>query len=112
MENILTMNTKIWLVVARIAAGWLFFYAGITKVMNTEWSAAGFLGGAKTFPGLYAWFADSSIIGVVNFLNEWGLTLLGISLILGLFVRWSAWPGVALMVLYYFAGNNFPFVPN
>ena len=82
------------------------------KILDANWSAAGFLVNAKTFPGLYAWFASPSVIGVVNFVNEWALLLLGTSLILGLFVRWSAIPGALLMVLYYFAGNAFPYVPN
>ena len=112
MENILNKNTKIWLAVGRIALGWIFFYAGLVKILNASWSAAGFLANAKTFPGLYAWFAGPNIIGIVNFVNEWALLLLGTSLILGLFVRWSAIPGVVLMLLYYFAGNAFPAVSN
>ena len=112
MENILNKNTKIWLAVGRIALGWIFFYAGLVKILDASWSAAGFLANAKTFSGLYAWFAGPSVIGVVNFINEWALLLLGISLILGLFVRWSAIPGALLMVLYYFAGNAFPVVAN
>lgn len=94
----------------RLSLGWLFFYAGITKVLNPEWTAAGFLKGAKTFPGLYAWFASPGMIPLVDFLNEWGLTLLGASLMLGLFVRWAALGGALLMVLYYFPGLEFPYV--
>ena len=40
-----------------------------------------------------------------------GLTLVGISLILGLFVRLGSIFGAALMVLYYFPILNFPY-PN
>ena len=112
MTQELNRNTKIWLTVARIALGWFFFYAGLVKILDAKWSAAGFLNTAKTFPGLYAWFAGPSVIGVVNFVNEWALLLLGVSLILGLFVRWSTIPGVFLMLLYYFASNAFPFVSN
>ncbi len=92
--------------------GWLFFYTGIMKILNPNWSAAGFLNGAKNFPDLYSWFAQPNVINQINFINEWALLLLGVSLILGVFVRWSAIPGVILMLLYYFAGNVFPFVPN
>lgn len=112
MTQELNRNTKIWLAVARIALGWFFFYAGLVKILDANWSAAGFLNGAKTFHGLYAWFAAPNVIGIVNILNEWGLLLLGTSLILGLFVRWSTIPGVVLMLLYYFANNAFPFVSN
>jgi thiosulfate dehydrogenase [quinone] large subunit len=47
----------------------------------------------------------------VNFVNEWGLTLLGISLILGIGVRFSSALGVVLMLLYYFPILKFPY-PN
>ncbi|MBI1956991.1 MAG: DoxX family protein [Candidatus Niyogibacteria bacterium] len=94
----------------RIVLGWFFFYAGITKVMDPAWSAAGYLKAAKTFPALYQWFASPDIIPVVNFVNEWGLTLLGISLILGIGVRLSSLLGAVLMLLYYFPILQFPVV--
>lgn len=96
------------LVLLRIATGWLMFYAGITKVFNPEWSAAGYLRGAKTFTGLYQWLASPANIGWVNAINEWGLTLLGISLILGIGVRLSGVLGALLMLLYYFPVLEFP----
>ncbi len=101
---------KVSLVLLRVAVGWLMFYAGITKVLNSEWSAEGYLKGAKTFTGLYNWFASPEILPVINFINEWGLTLLGISLILGLFVRLSSVLGALLMLLYYFPVLTFPYV--
>lgn len=85
----------------RIALGWLFFYAGITKVINPEWTATGYLGGAKTLKGFYGWLASQGVSPIVDFINEWGLTLLGISLILGVFVRLSAPLGALMMILYW-----------
>ena len=41
------------------------------------------------------------MIRVTDFVNEWGLTLLGVSLILGVFVRLSSLLGILIMVLYY-----------
>ncbi|MBI2632807.1 MAG: DoxX family membrane protein [Parcubacteria group bacterium] len=95
----------------RVTMGWMFFYAGITKILNPEWSAAGYLQSAKTFTGLYQWFASASLLPTVNFINEWGLTLLGLSLILGVFVRLSSLFGALLMLLYYFPILDFPY-PN
>ncbi len=106
----MTQSQKIFLFLSRISLGWLFFYAGITKVLNPEWSAAGYLQGAKAFTGLFQWFASPANIGWVNFINEWGLTLLGISLILGIGVRLSSVLGILLMLLYYLA-LGFPY-PN
>lgn len=98
------------LVLLRVSLGWLFFYAGITKVLNSDWTAAGYLASAQTFPEFFAWLAQPDILPIINAVNKWGLTLLGISLILGLFVRASSVLGAVLMLLYYFPGLTFPFV--
>ncbi|MCL5733672.1 MAG: DoxX family protein [Patescibacteria group bacterium] len=98
------------ILVLRVALGWLMLYAGLDKVLSGNWTAAGFLAGAKTFNSFYVLLTHPGIIGVVNFFNEWGLTLLGISLILGVFVRWSSILGAVLMLLYYFASNALPSV--
>ncbi|MFA4845590.1 MAG: DoxX family protein [Patescibacteria group bacterium] len=98
------------LVLLRVSLGWLFFYAGITKILNPAWSAVGYLESAQTFTGFYAWLTTPDILPVVNILNEWGLTLLGVSLILGLFVRVTSVFGAVLMLLYYFPGLTFPLV--
>lgn len=95
---------------SRVALGMLFFYAGITKVLNPSWSAAGYLNSAKTFPGLYQWFASAGNIGWVNFLNEWGLTLVGLALVFGLLVRWASLGGILIMALYYLPILKFPYV--
>lgn len=92
----------------RVALGWLLLYAGITKLLDADWSAAGYLANAHTFPELYAFFARPEILPYVDFLNQWGLTIIGVSLILGLFVRWSALFGALVMLLYYFPVLQFP----
>ena len=88
--------------------GWLMFYAGITKILNPTWSAAGYLKGAKTFTGFYQWLLSPDILPTINFVNEWGLALLGVSLIFGVFVRLSSVLGAVLMLLYYFVILDFP----
>ena len=107
----MTQFQKISLFLLRISLGWLMFYAGITKVLDPSWSAAGYLAGAKTFAGFYNWLLQPNILPAVNLLNEWGLTLLGVSLILGLFVRLSSVLGMTLMFLYYLPILQFPY-PN
>lgn len=100
-----------WIIfLLRVGMGWIFFYAGITKVLNPQWSAEGFLKGAKSFAFFYQSLTQPNILPIVNFLNEWGLTLLGVSLILGIGVRLSSILGVVLMALYYFPQLNFPYV--
>lgn len=92
----------------RVTLGWLMFYAGITKLLDPSWSARGYLLGAKTFTGFYHWLTAPGVLPLVDFLNEWGLTLLGVSLILGIAVRLSGVLGAILMLLYYFPVLTFP----
>ncbi|MDP2676948.1 MAG: DoxX family protein [bacterium] len=102
------MFEKITIFLLRISLGGLFFYSGITKIMNPDWSAAGYMAGAKTFASFFQLLSSPAYIGWVNLLNEWGLTILGAALILGLFVRWAAIGGVIIMMLYYFVILQFP----
>lgn len=106
----MTNSQKFFLFILRVSAGWMFFYAGITKVLDPQWSAEGYLKGAKSFVWFYQWALQPEILPIINSVNKWGLTLLGISLILGLFVRFSSILGVLLMALYYIA-LGFPY-PN
>jgi|SRR3989344_7668456 len=92
---------KLSIFLLRISLGALFFYAGITKVLDPSWTAAGYIGQAKHFVSFFEWVRSPSMIGITNLVNEWGLTILGASLIIGLFVRYSAWFGILLMSLYY-----------
>ncbi|PIQ68241.1 MAG: hypothetical protein COV91_05150 [Candidatus Taylorbacteria bacterium CG11_big_fil_rev_8_21_14_0_20_46_11] len=85
----------------RVALGMMFFYAGITKVVDPTWSAYGYLMNAKTFPGLFQWFASPGMLPLINVANEWGLTLIGVALLLGIGVRIASMGGALLMVLYY-----------
>ena len=85
----------------RIVMGWMFLYAGMRQLLNPEFSAAGYLSGAKMLTGFYGWLASPNILPVINVVNEWALTLLGVSLILGIAVRLSAPLGALLMILYW-----------
>lgn len=107
----MTKNQNISLFVLRVATGWLMFYAGIVKVLDPGWSAAGYLQGAKTFPAFFQWFLQPGILPVTDFINEWGLTLIGLSLIFGVAVRLSGGLGALLMLLYYFPVLEFPRIP-
>lgn len=101
---------KIYIFLLRISLGILFFYAGIIKVIDPSWSAANYLKGAKTFPEFYNFLLQPNILPIINFVNEWGLTLLGASLLLGIFVRLSSRLGALLMLLYYIPILKFPYV--
>lgn len=102
---------KVSLVLLRLSLGWLCFYAGITKILDPAWSAASYLEGAKMFPQFFDFFLQPNILPLTNLANEWGLTLIGVSLILGVFVRLSSILGAVLMLLYYLPILDFPY-PN
>ncbi|QQR54541.1 DoxX family membrane protein [Candidatus Peregrinibacteria bacterium] len=106
----MTKSSKFFLFLLRISLGWMYLYAGLTKLLDPTWTSHGYLEGAKGLSGFYNWLATPSVLPVVDFMNEWGLTLLGVSLILGIFVRLSGVLGALLMLLYYLA-LGFPY-PN
>lgn len=110
--NFLDMSTsqKLSLFLLRLALGWLYFYSGIIKIVDPQWSVQGYLKTAKTFPGFYQWLTQPDILPFINFMNKWSLLLLGISLILGLGVRISASLGIVLMLLYYLPILDFPYI--
>ena len=45
----MTSFQKFFLFLLRVTVGWMFFYAGITKVLNPQWSAEGYIKGANAF---------------------------------------------------------------
>ncbi len=93
------------LTVLRILIGWHFLYEGIVKLLSPEWTAKYYLLGSNwIFGGLFQWMASSpNILKLVDFLNVWGLILIGLSLFIGLFVRWSSICGAALLLFYFLA---------
>lgn len=100
-----------WLLtIVRIAVGWHFLYEGITKIIAGTWSSAPYLAGSKWIfaPVFNAMAGSAAVTGIVDFLNIWGMILVGLGLILGVFIRIASGAG-ALMCLFYFAA--YPPVP-
>src|SRR3989344_2158436 len=97
----MTQSQKISLVILRVSLGLLYLYAGFSKIIDPTWSAGGYLNSAKAGTDFYAWLASPAMLPLTNLINEWGLFLLGVSLVLGLGVRISSLLGILLMVLYY-----------
>ena len=96
--------------VLRISIGWHFLYEGIAKLTSTSWSAAGYLKQARgPFAGLFKWLAaEPNLLANADLITMWGLTVVGVLLILGLFTRLSSLAGIGFIVLFYLA--NPPFV--
>ncbi len=96
------------LLVLRVVMGWFYFYAGISKVLDPQWTSAGYIKGAATATWFYNILLQPPVLGVVDFMVKWGLVLLGISLILGLFVCLSSYLGALMMFLLYLPILKFP----
>jgi thiosulfate dehydrogenase [quinone] large subunit len=98
------------LVLLRILIGWHFLYEGIVKLLNPYWSSAGFLLESKgIFSGIFTFIADSpTALTVVDFLNIWGLILIGCGLIAGLLSNIASIAGIIILLLYYLC--NPPFI--
>ena len=96
----------------RLAMAWTFIYAASHQVFDPSWSVAGFLKGTKTFHDVYAPFTTAAWTPVITFLVGYGHLLIGLSLLVGLFVRVSAGFGILLLLLYWTAHMDFPFIEN
>lgn len=99
------------LVLLRILIGWHFLYEGIIKAYNPSWTAKGYLLSASILKPFFTWLAGDSLITVIDTLNIAGLIAVGISLIIGLKVRWGCIGGILLLLMYYLAHPPFPSLP-
>jgi thiosulfate dehydrogenase [quinone] large subunit len=95
----------------RIALGWTFLYAAIHHFGDSSF-VAGFLSHTKTFHDLYAPLTKPSIAPTLTFFVEYGHLLIGLSLVTGLLVRLSAPFAIALVLLYWTAHMDFPYIEN
>ncbi len=92
-----------WLVTLRIIIGWHFLFEGMVKLYKPNWSSIGYLMDSEgIFKSFFYWLASMpELLKVIDFLNIWGLILIGLGLILGMFTKLSLWSGVALLAMYY-----------
>jgi len=104
-ENVLDYNTTqlTALVILRVVIGWHFLYEGIVKVLNPYWSSAGFFLEVKgIFKGLATSIvANPGALSFVDFVNKWGLILIGLGLIAGCLTRIASISGMVILFLYY-----------
>jgi thiosulfate dehydrogenase [quinone] large subunit len=98
------------IVVLRVVIGWHFLYEGLSKLTTPGWSASGYLLQSRgPFSALFRWMAaDPSVLANVNLLNKWGLTAIGLGLVLGCFTRLASAAGLLVILLFYLC--NPPFV--
>ena len=99
------------LVLLRVGIGWHLLYEGLVKLADPGWTSAGYL--LRSSWLLSDWFhavaADAQWLRIVDLLNMWGLTLVGLGLLVGAFSRLASLAGALLLALYYLAAP--PFLP-
>jgi thiosulfate dehydrogenase (quinone) large subunit len=108
----LTRVQQTALVLLRTLIGWHFLYEGFVKVVWPAWtrggvplgrfSSAGYLR-SSTGPlsDLFRALADASWLPGVDLLMAWGLLLVGLALMLGLFTQLACAGALALLMLFY-----------
>jgi len=96
----------------RLVMAWTFLYAASHQIFVPGWTIVGFLNNTKTFHDLFAIFTTPTMAPITTYLVEYGHLLIGLSLLIGLMVRVSAAFGVLLMITYWLAHMDWPFIEN
>ena len=98
-----------WLVALRMLVGWHFLFEGLVKVLNPKWTSLAYLNDSQgCFSSFFNWLTSSqSILNTVDFLNEWGLILIGVGLIAGCFTRIAIVGAMVLLGFYYLSHPPF-----
>ncbi len=93
---------RLFITILRIAIGWHLFYEGLSKILQGNWTSAGFLQNTSGFlSGFYHVLASSPVIlKMTDLLNMYGLLLIGLALFVGVFCRLASLAGALLLTLY------------
>lgn len=106
-----TGKLSVWLLTAlRMLVGWHFLYEGIVKLLDPSWTSASYLAGSHwIFSGFFHWVVvHPAALAFSDYANMFGLALVGLALILGLWTRIAATGGALLLALYYIANPPIP----
>jgi thiosulfate dehydrogenase (quinone) large subunit len=90
----------------RVLIGWHFLYEGLVKLFSSPgWSAKSYLMGSvgPVAPVFKAMASHPALLNTIDFLNIWGLILIGLGLFVGLLARPLKLCGIAILLLYYLA---------
>lgn len=109
-EANLSRSAMIAITVMRVIVGWHFLYEGIAKLTSSSWSAVGYMRVSRgPFAAFFKWIASQpQLLDNANMITMYGLTIVGVLLMLGLFTRLAAVGGIGFVLLFYLC--NPPFV--
>jgi len=108
----LNRTQQIGLVLLRTLIGWHFLYEGLVKLVWPAWtragvpmgrfSSAGYLRSSTgPFADVFRALADASWLPWLDLLVAWGLLLIGLGLVLGLFTQVACGGALALLAVFY-----------
>ena len=99
------LYNRLFITILRVAIGWHFLYEGLSKILQGNWTASGYLlNTSGFFSGFYHGIASSpALLRITDVLNMYGLLFIGLALFIGLFSRIASLAGAILLTLYYFA---------
>lgn len=90
------------LLVLRVVMAWILLQSGIDKLLDPSWTAARYLENAVAAGNPFvSFFAAMAGLPAVDVLVVWGLTLTGLGLLLGAFLRWNAFWASIMMLLFW-----------
>ena len=106
----LSRGAMIAITALRVLVGWHFLYEGIAKLTAPSWSAAGYLKQARgPLADLFRDLASRpNLLANADLITMWGLTIVGVCLVLGLLTRLASLGGIAFILLFYLC--NPPFI--
>ena len=108
-EMKISRGPMIAITVLRVVVGWHFLYEGIAKLTATSWSAVGYMKAARgPFASLFKYLASQpNLLDNANLITMYGLTIVGVLLILGLFTRLASLAGIGFILMFYLATPPF-----
>jgi thiosulfate dehydrogenase [quinone] large subunit len=108
-DGTLSRRALVAITLMRVFVGWHFLYEGVAKLTSPSWSAAGYLKQARgPFADLFRSLASQpNLLANADLVTMWGLTLVGVFLILGLFTRLASLAGIGFILLFYLATPPF-----
>ena len=91
------------LVLLRVVTGWYFLYEGLAKLLSPGWTSYGYLMDSQ---GLFAELFKSmgqnqALMPIVDAVNIYGLIVIGLLLILGMFEKIGYIGAIVLLTMYY-----------
>ena len=93
----------------RVLVGWHFLHEGLSKLTAPSWTSAGYLKQAKgPLAESFRWLTTRpDLLANADVITMWGLAIVGVCLILGLFTRLASLAGIGFILLFYLAAPPF-----